>query len=81
MDVKNHAARRKNRAAEKRKKAIFLPPFMEKVGRKMLTAGQSVLRLSCCFSLKKHQLFIILRGIAGIWFSDQQFNGSERVAW
>ena len=63
------------------KKAIFLPPFMEKVGRKTLTAGQSVLRLSCCFSLKKHQLLIILRGIAGIWFSDQQFNGSERVAW
>ena len=39
------------------------------------------MRLSCCFSLKKHQLFIILRCIAGILFSDQQFNGSERVAW
>ena len=62
---------------------IFVPkklPF-EKSWQKNAYSRTIRFEIVLLFFLKKHQLFIILRGIAGIWFSDQQFNGSERVAW
>lgn len=31
--------------------------------------------LSCGFFLEKHQLFIVLRAITGIWLADQKHNG------